>query len=174
MKKRPPNTRPPNTVIHTFEPIYDSNSRILILGTMPSVKSREANFYYMNPQNLFWKVLSDLLKIPFPQGIGDKINMLISNGIAVWDVLKSCEIEGSLDSTIRSPISNDLSIIFNAAKIKAVFTNGTKATSLYNKYCKPNIAVDSIYLPSTSPANKKYFTYEKIYKEWSRILDYLE
>lgn len=160
-------------VRHTFEPIFDKNSRVIILGTMPSVKSREAGFYYMNPQNIFWKTLSDILKCSFPVSIPDKKDMLLNHNIAIWDVLQSCEIEGSLDSTIKNPVPNDLSEIFITAKIKAVFTNGKKATSLYKKYCKAMLGLESIYLPSTSPANKA-ISYDEIRKEWMQILPYLK
>ena len=160
-------------VTHTFEPIYDKNSTILILGTMPSDKSREANFYYMNPQNLFWKVLSKLLSEPFPETIEKKKAFLLKNRIAIWDVLKSCDIEASSDSSIKNPEPNDFSQIFNIAKISAVFTNGTKATSLYKKFCSKETGIESICLPSTSPANRKFYTYDKILEEWSKILPYL-
>lgn len=161
-------------VTHTFEPIYDKNSRILILGTMPSVKSREANFYYMNPQNIFWRILSNILKTPYPQAIDDKKEMLINNRIAVWDVLKSCEIEGSLDSTIKKAVPNDFSNIFSTSDITAIFTTGTKATSLFKSHCRTATGMESIYLPSTSPANKKYYSYDKILEEWKKILLYIK
>lgn len=159
-------------VIHTFEPVFDDNSRILILGTMPSVKSREANFYYMNPYNLFWRLVSEILNCPFPQSLEDKKEMLLKNRIALWDVLKSCDIKGSLDSTIKSPVPNNLSEIFKTADIKAVFTNGGKATSLYKRHCEKAAGMESIYLPSTSPANKT-FSYDRIRDEWKKILPYL-
>lgn len=162
-----------NKVIHNFDAIYDKNSKILILGTMPSVKSRAANFFYMNPQNLFWRIITEVLGAEYPETIGDKTQLLLSNGIAVWDVLKSCEIEGSLDSTIKNPVPNDFSHIFETARIKAVFTNGTKATGLYKRFCSKTIGLESIYLPSTSPANRKSYTYATILDEWRKILAYL-
>lgn len=160
-------------VKHTFEPVYDNNSRILILGTMPSVKSREANFYYMNPQNLFWKILSNLLELPVPMTIDKKKELLLSNGIAVWDVLGSCEIEASSDSSIRNPDPNDFSNVLGKSKIRAIFTNGSKATSLYKSLCSKTTGMESIYLPSTSPANRKFYSYEKILNEWKKILPLL-
>jgi hypoxanthine-DNA glycosylase len=162
-----------SVILHTFKPIYDNNSRILILGTMPSVKSREANFYYMHPQNLFWRIIPDILGRPFAETIEEKTRLLLSSRIALWDVLRSCEIEGSLDSSIRKPVPNDLSSILKTASINAIFTNGTKATSLYKTYCEKAAGMSSIYLPSTSPANKKFYNYDTIYKEWSKILDYI-
>lgn len=161
-------------VTHPLEPVYNINSKILILGTIPSAMSREANFYYMNPQNLFWKILSSLLNLNFPETVDEKKKMLIDNKIAVWDVLKSCEIGGSLDSTIRKPVPNDFSEILNTCDISAIFTTGTTATRLYKKLCCSVNGVDSIYLPSTSPANRKYYSYNKIFEEWKKILQYIE
>ena len=160
-------------VKHEFKPIYDKKSKILILGTMPSVKSRKENFYYMHPQNLFWKVLSKIFNTSFPMTIDDKIKMLLNNRIALWDVLKSCVISGSSDSTIKDPVPNDFSGILSNSKIDSIFTNGTRATSLYKKHCSEFTKIDSIYLPSTSPANIKYYTYEKIFDEWKKILYYI-
>ena len=158
-------------VMHTFEPIYDGNSKVLILGTMPSVRSRAENFYYMHPQNLFWRVLSNILAIQLPGTIADKKKMLLDNYMAIWDVLQSCEIEGSSDSTIRNPVANDFSGIIGKTQIKAIFTNGTKATDLYKRYCKKSTGIHSIYLPSTSPANRKNYDFNKVCHEWKQILD---
>ena len=161
-------------VRHTFEPVFDGNSKVLILGTMPSIKSRAENFYYMHPQNLFWKVLPCILEARLPEAIGEKRKMLLDNDIALWDVLKSCEIEGSSDSTIRKPTPNDLYEVLGKTRIKVIFTNGKKATELYKKYCRQCTGIDSIYLPSTSPANRKNYDFEKICTEWRQILAYLK
>ncbi len=112
-------------VTHTFKPIYDKSSKILILGTMPSVKSRKEDFYYMHPQNLFWRVLSDILNETFPSSIDDKKRMLLDNRIALWDVLKTCDIQGSSDNTIKNPVPNDLSELLNDSKIDTIFTRKT-------------------------------------------------
>lgn len=159
-------------VVHPFEPIYHSHSRILILGTFPSVKSREENFYYGHPQNRFWRVLSCLTGHTLPETIEEKKEFLACEGIALWDVLKSCEIENSKDSTIMNPVANDLSIIFDNCHIEAVFTNGKKAGELYRKYCYPFTHIKSHTLPSTSPANGRY-SIERLMWEWSVILKYL-
>lgn len=156
---------------HTFEPIFDKNSEILVLGSFPSVKSRENNFYYAHPQNRFWRVVASVYSCPVPKTVEEKKNMLLSNKIAVWDVIKSCEITGSVDSTIKSVIPNDLSEILSVADIKKIYANGKTAQSLYNKYIKKNTGVDIISLPSTSPANAAY-SLEKLIKEWKIINEY--
>lgn len=156
---------------HTFDPIFDKNSEILVLGSFPSVKSRENNFYYAHPQNRFWRVVASVYSCPVPKTVEEKKNMLLSNKIAVWDVIKSCEITGSADSTIKSVIPNDLSEILSVADIKKIYANGKTAQSLYNKYIKKNTGVDIISLPSTSPANAAY-SLEKLIKEWKIINEY--
>ena len=112
---------------HTIPPVYDANSRILVLGSFPSVKSREQQFFYGHKQNRFWKVLAGILGCEVPQTIEEKKVMLLANHIAVWDVIKSCEIEGSSDASIRDVISNDLSEILKIADIQTIYTNGGKA-----------------------------------------------
>jgi hypoxanthine-DNA glycosylase len=161
------------TIIHTIDPVFDMNSKVLILGTMPSVKSREQGFFYMHPRNIFWRLLSDLLKVECPESIGGRKEMLLENRIAVWDVLKSCEIEGSLDSTIRNPVPNDIAGLISRTGIRAVFTTGRTAAALYRRYCSKDTGLDGIYLPSTSPANNN-ITYEKKLSEWRKILDYIK
>ncbi len=156
---------------HTFEPIFDKNSEILVLGSFPSVKSRENNFYYAHPQNRFWRVVASVYSCPVPKTVEEKKNMLLSNKIAVWDVIKSCEITGSADSTIKSVIPNDLSEILSVADIKKIYANGKTAQSLYNKYIKNSTGFDIISLPSTSPANAAY-SLEKLIKEWKIINEY--
>lgn len=156
---------------HTFEPIFDKNSEILVLGSFPSVKSRENNFYYAHPQNRFWKVVASVYSCPVPKTVEEKKNMLLSNRIAVWDVIKSCEITGSADSTIKSVTPNDLSEILSVANIQKIYANGKTAQSLYNKYIKKNTGIDIISLPSTSPANAAY-SLEKLIKEWKIINEY--
>ena len=156
---------------HTFEPIFNKNSEILVLGSFPSVKSRENNFYYAYPQNRFWRVVASVYSCPVPKTVEEKKNMLLSNKIAVWDVIKSCEITGSADSTIKSVIPNELSEILSVADIKKIYANGKTAQSLYNKYIKNSTGFDIISLPSTSPANAAY-SLEKLIKEWKIINEY--
>lgn len=152
-------------VEHTFGPVYDSESRILILGSFPSVKSREISFYYGHPQNRFWKLLSLL----FNEEIKDKKTFLLKHRIALFDVIESCDIIGSSDTSIRNVKPNDLSLIINNSKIETVYLNGSKAYELYKKYCADKYDIDAIKLPSTSPANAAY-SIEKLYNEWRMIL----
>lgn len=151
-----------------LEPIYDKNSRILILGTFPSVESRKAQFFYSNPRNRFWKVISEVFKYNEFNTIIDKKNMLMDNKIAIWDVIESCEIIGSSDSSIKDVVPADLSIILNTANIENIYANGDKAFKLYMKYIYPITKREIIKLPSTSPANAK-FTLDKLIDNWKCI-----
>ncbi len=161
-------------VTHTLNPIYNENSKVLILGTIPSPKSREVGFYYSHPQNKFWRVMSDIFLRKLPTTNEEKENFLYDNNIALWDVLKSCEINGAADNTIKNPIANDLTVILKTANIKAVFTTGTKATAYYKKYCLKVTNIQSIFLPSTSPANCKHYTYDDIKEKYREILHYVD
>ncbi len=136
-------------VEHELPPVYDERSRVLILGSFPSPKSRETGFYYGHPQNRFWKVLSAVFGEKTPESIDEKKAFLRAHKIALWDVIASCEIKGAGDSTIKNALPNDFSVIFSAAKIKAVFTTGQTAAKLYKKFT----GSDSVVLPSPSPAN---------------------
>lgn len=151
-----------------LKPIYDENSRILILGTFPSVESREAEFYYSNARNRFWKVISEVFKYNECNTIADKKNMLINNKIALWDVIESCEITGSSDSSIKNVVPADLATILNSANIERIYANGEKAFKLYMKYTYPTTKREIIKLPSTSPANAK-FTLDKLIVCWDCI-----
>ena len=153
-------------VTHPFDPIWDENSHILILGSFPSVRSRADNFYYGHPQNRFWKVLAGLYAEPIPQTIEEKKAFLLRQGIALWDVISSCEIENSSDVSIRNAEINDLSTIFARADIRAVYTNGKAADKLYRKYHER----EAVCLPSTSPANAAW-SLEKLLAAWSIILE---
>lgn len=152
-----------------IEPVYDERSRVLILGTMPSPKSREAGFYYMHPNNRFWKVISTVFNTQIGIGMEDKKAFCLANRIALWDVIKECDIEGASDSTIKNCVVNDFDRIFNIADIKATFTLGKRAYELYGKYTGRS----SICLPSTSPANCAVKT-EKIIDEFRIITKYLQ
>ncbi len=160
-------------VIHNLEPVYDQNSKILILGTMPSPKSTEIGFYYSHPQNRFWKIMSNILSQKTPETNEDKKTFLLSNGIAIWDVLKVCEIKGADDSSIKDPVANDMSCIFQKSEIRAVFTTGKKATEYYNKLCKSELRpISPIYLSSTSSANCRV-KFDDIVEEYKIILKYI-
>jgi hypoxanthine-DNA glycosylase len=140
-------------ISHTFEPVYDEHSSVLILGTFPSVKSRENQFYYGHPQNRFWKVIAAVVKEDVPSTTDDKKSLLLRHGIAVWDVIKSCSITGSSDSSIRDVIPNDLTRILKTADIRRIGANGVKAYDLYRRYMGGQTQPDIVKLPSTSPAN---------------------
>lgn len=156
-------------VKHPFSPIYDENSSVLILGSMPSVKSAQLNFYYGHSRNRFWYVLSKITNSSLPSTIEQKKSLLLKNGIALWDVLQSCTIIGSDDSSIKDPVCNDFSVILNNCNIKAVFTNGRTADKLYKKFSEDKTGLKSICLPSTSPANAKYQN-EELVEIWSKLL----
>lgn len=155
---------------HTIPPVYNANSRILILGSFPSVKSREQQFFYGHKQNRFWKVLAGILECEVPQTIEEKKEMLLTNHIAVWDVIKSCEIEGSSDASIRDVVPNDLSEILKTAEIHTIYTNGGKAYELYNKYIYLVNGIKAHKLPSTSPANAGY-SLERLKEAWAEITE---
>ena len=155
-------------IVHPFPPLYDENSQILILGSFPSVKSREAMFFYGHPQNRFWKVTSRIFGAPVPETIDEKKKFLLSNKIALWDVIASCEIKGSSDSSIKNAVPNDLSEIFKKADIKHIFVNGKTAEKYYNKYTKDTVGKAAVCLPSTSPANAAW-TVERLVKAWEII-----
>lgn len=138
---------------HDIDPIFDGRSRVLMLGTMPSPRSREQGFFYGHPQNRFWKVLAAVFDRPTPASINDKKLFLLEHRIALWDVLASCEIAGASDASIRDPKPNDLSRILDKAPIERIFCTGAKATQLYRKLCEPTTGIPCLQLPSTSPAN---------------------
>ena len=140
-------------IVHSFEPVYDKASEILILGTLPSVKSRENNFYYGHKQNRFWKVLATLLKEPVPDTIEEKKAMLLAHRIALWDVIQSCDIKGSSDSSIKNVQPTDIGMILEKTNITRIYANGNKAGQLYKRYQFPVTGRKATVLPSTSPAN---------------------
>ncbi len=158
-----------NRIAHPFPPIYNKESEILILGSFPSVKSREGEFYYHHPQNRFWKVISTLYEEKLPLTIEEKKEMLLRNHIALWDVIKSCEITGSSDSSIRNVTPNDVAAIIEEAKIDRIFANGGTAYRLYKKYILPQTERDILKLPSTSPANAA-FSLDRLIEEWRYII----
>ena len=152
--------------IHNITPVFDEKSKILILGSFPSVKSREEKFFYAHPQNRFWKVISFLTNETFPKTIDEKKSLLLKYNIALWDVIKKCDIVGSSDSSIENVVINDFSVIFNKANINKIFANGDKAYKLFRKYYSKDFEI--IKLPSTSPANAQY-SFERLCEEWEMI-----
>ena len=161
-----------NTVTHPIPPVFDSASRILILGSFPSVKSREGHFFYHHPQNRFWKTLAGVLDVPAPDTIDEKKAFLLSHRIALWDVIASCSIEGSSDSSIRDVVPNDLSRILSTADIRAIFCNGKTSWNYYRKYQEAVTGIPAVSLPSTSPANAAW-SLEKLKGAWNVILPYI-
>mgnify|MGYP000720976366 FL=1 len=160
-------------IIHSIEPVFDAESRVLILGTMPSPKSREVQFYYGHPQNRFWRVLAAVLGEEVPQSVPEKKAMLLRHRIALWDVLAECEITGASDSSIRNPVANDLSVILDHAPVQAVFTTGATAWKLYTRLQKPHTGIEAVRLPSTSPANCAV-KMEALTEAYKAILPWLE
>lgn len=154
---------------HEFGPAYHLDSRIFILGSFPSVKSREIGFYYGHPKNRFWKLLADLYQEDEPDTVADKKAFLKKHQIALWDVIESCDITGSSDSSIRNVKLNDIGRILKETDIKAIYANGKKAEHLYKKYVEPVTGREIISLPSTSPANAA-FTMERLKDSWKQIL----
>ena len=155
-------------VSHDFEPVFDENSKVLILGTFPSVKSRENQFYYGNPQNRFWKVIAGLTESEVPQTIEEKKKLLLEHGIAIWDVIESCDIIGSSDSSIKNVVSADIERVVANSKIQNIYANGGTAKKLYEKYSQKKTGREIIGLPSTSPANAAY-SLERLLECWQEV-----
>ena len=156
-------------VKHEFEPVFNEYSRILILGTLPSVKSREQRFYYGHKQNRFWKVLAAICGESVPEQIEEKKNFLLKNRIAVWDVIAECDIIGSSDSSIKNVVPADLKGILDRTGIKTIYANGATAYRLYMKYSYKACGREILKLPSTSPANASY-SLERLIEEWGKYI----
>ena len=157
---------------HPFPPLYDKNSKVLILGSFPSVKSREQMFFYGHPQNRFWKVVSAVMGIDTPVTIEEKSDFLHANHLALWDVIASCDITGSSDSSIKNVVANDLTEILENADIRQIFVNGKTTEKYYNKYIRDTIGREAICLPSISPANAGW-NVERLVEAWRVIKKYI-
>ena len=157
-------------VTHPFEPLYNANSKLLILGSFPSVKSREQMFFYGHPQNRFWRVLSGVFGCETPNTIEEKRTFLLTHGVALWDVIGSCEIIGSSDSSIKNVVVNDISEILNASRIRRIFVNGKTAGKYFNRYIKKQIHKEAICLPSTSPANAAW-SVDRLIEAWKIVAE---
>ncbi len=155
-------------IIHPIRPVFDKRSKILILGSFPSRKSREQKFFYGHPQNRFWQVVATVLGQGTPKTVDEKTKFLLLNNIAVWDVIASCDITGSSDSSIKNVVVNDLREILSVADIKQIFVNGKTAEKYYNMYIKKEIDREAVCLPSTSPANAMW-SVERLISAWSII-----
>ncbi len=150
---------------HPFPPLFDKDSRLLILGSFPSVKSRETMFFYGHPQNRFWKVIASIFDEKVPSSIDEKRELILRNHLALWDVIAECEIEGSSDASIKNAKANDLSVILENAPIKKIIVNGKTAEKAYNKYIEPVTGIKAVVLPSTSPANAAW-TLDRLVDAW--------
>ena len=157
-------------VIHPFEPLFGPDSRILILGSFPSVKSREQRFYYGHPQNRFWRVLAALYACAVPETTAEKKRLILSHGLALWDTIGSCTITGSSDASIRDVRPNDLRRVLDACPIGRIYCNGQTSFRLYERYILPATGREAVCLPSTSPANARW-TLEQLTQAWSVLLD---
>lgn len=156
--------------VHPIEPVFDSSSQVLILGSFPSVRSREEGFYYAHPRNRFWPLMTLLFEESrLPETIPERKAMLLRNGIALWDVIASCEIVGSRDDSISQVEVNDLSVILSVSRIKRIFCNGNTAYRLYRRYLEKRTDLTAVCLPSTSPANAAS-SLETLRQSWNRIL----
>lgn len=160
-------------VHHTFGPLYDARSRVLILGSIPSPKSREVNFFYGHPQNRFWPVLAAVLGEAKPATIDEKRVMVLKHGIAMWDTLASCEIRGASDAAIRNPVPNDIASILEKTQIRTIFCTGTVSHKLYTKLCQPQTGIPAVKLPSTSPANAAW-SFERLVEAYRVIGEALD
>ena len=160
-------------IIHPFGPLFGPESRILILGSFPSVKSREQQFFYGHPQNRFWKVIAGLFDLPVPLTIPEKKELILSHGLALWDSIASCVITGSSDASIREVRANDLRIILDSSPIEKIYCNGRKSHEMYNKYILPVLGREASCLPSTSPANAQW-SLEKLTAAWAVIREDLD
>lgn len=156
-------------VVHNLSPVYDANSKVLILGSIPSIKSREQGFYYAHPKNRFWQTLEKVFEEEIGNTTSERKNFVLKHNIALFDVIKSCDINSSSDSSIKNIVPNNISKILKESKIEVIFTTGRKAYDLYNKYIFPKIKIEARYLPSTSPANCPKGIEEKLYKAYKEI-----
>lgn len=154
---------------HNIPPLYSSESEILILGSFPSVKSREQEFFYGHPQNRFWRVIAEVYGVFPPKTVEQKKSLILENRLALWDVIKSCEITGSSDSSIKNVVPNDISLILKQSLVKKIIVNGKTAEKYYIKYIEPQLGVKAVCLPSTSPANAGW-PFEKLLEEWKKAL----
>ena len=157
-------------VEHPFPPLYGPDSERLILGSFPSVKSRETTFFYGHPQNRFWKIIAALCHSDVPKTIEEKTDLIIGNGFALWDVIASCEIVGSSDSSITNVRANDLNPILSGSRVKKIYCNGTASYRLYRKYIQPLTNIEAAYLPSSSPANAAW-SLDRLIDTWGNILN---
>ena len=160
-------------IIHPIPPLYSAQSRVLILGSFPSVKSREAMFFYGHPQNRFWPLMARLFREPVPTTVEEKKALVLRHDIALWDVIRCCTVTGSSDSSIKDAAPNDLSVILDNSRVEQIFCNGTLSYRLYCRYILPVTGIEAVKLPSTSPANAAC-SMERLLAEWGRVREAFE
>ena len=159
-------------IVHPFGPLYDAHSRVLILGSLPSVRSREAMFFYGHPQNRFWPLIARLLGEAVPVSVDDKKALLLRRHVALWDTIYSCDIAGSGDASIRNAVPTDLRRVVAESEITAVFCNGQTSGRYYRQYHEPVLGIPAVVLPSTSPANAAW-TPDRLAQAWQAVPDAL-
>jgi len=152
-------------IVHPIPPFAAEGARVLILGSFPSVKSRESGFFYGHPQNRFWRVLARVFEDTVPETVDAKKAFLAAHGIALWDVIASCTITGSADSSIRDVVANDVGTLLRTHHIRAVFTNGKTAQALFERHLAPSLEIRATCLPSTSPANATW-SLDRLVEAW--------
>ena len=157
-------------IVHPFEPVFDNRSRVLILGSFPSVRSREEGFYYGHPQNRFWRVIAAVYGEAVPADLPAKKRLLIDHQLALWDAAAQCDIEGSRDSSISNTVPTDLSVILDRAEIRRVLCNGQTAAKLYHRYQEPLTGIPAVTLPSTSPLNASW-SLDRLTEAWRKALE---
>lgn len=157
-------------IVHPIPPLFDENAQALILGSFPSVKSREAMFFYGHPQNRFWRLMALLFEAEVPVTVEEKSRLILENRLALWDTIHSCTITGSSDSSIRDVVPNDLSVILENSRVDRIFCNGATSYRLYQKYIFPQTNLRAVQLPSTSPANAAW-SMERLRQAWQIVLE---
>ena len=157
-----------NRIEHPFPPLYNQDSRVLILGSFPSVKSREQMFFYGHPQNRFWRVIAAIFDEEVPATIDEKKALILNHRLALWDSIASCQIKGSSDASIQNVKANDISMILNKCNIEGIYCNGRKSHEVYCRYIQPDSGREAVCLPSTSPANARW-TLDLLIDAWSVI-----
>lgn len=158
---------------HPWGPIWDKNSKILILGSFPSPKSRETGFYYGHPKNIFWKLLSDVFDAtPINDDIVSKVSFLLKHHIALWDTIAECDIVGASDASIKNAVPNDIKTLVNSSNIATIFTTGRVSTNLYENLCYDSVGIHAIYLPSTSPANRALQKRTEFRSAWEKLKEH--
>lgn len=156
-------------VVHSFGPLYNEDSRILILGSIPSPASRAVGFYYGHPRNRFWQVLAEAYGVPLPEGIEEKKALVLSHGLALWDVIEECDIIGASDSSVKNVVPTDIPALLARTKVERILCNGALSKKIYDKYQLGRTGIPAIWMPSTSPANAAW-SVERLVEEWGKGL----